>query len=149
MGNAGRYSRKNGDRDSLRSDSEGGIPALGWASMSGIIAATLFLEYVMSWILFFSPGWANGWPFGVRFQSVLSAAATGWISIMLMTLAAGVGALVGFVCALLGIGKTHGRRAYRFWLRLAVVVIICLSVWVFRWISASVWEAFPDGYMPH
>ena len=91
MGNAGRYSRKNGHRDSLRSDSEGGIPALGWASMSGIIAATLFLEYVMSSILFFSPGWANGWPFGVRFQSVLSAAATGWISIMLMTLAAGVG----------------------------------------------------------
>ncbi len=65
---------------------------------------------------------------------------------MLMTAAAGAGAIVGFLCALLRVGERHGREVYRGWLRFAAIVILFLSIWIFRSVYAWVWETFPNGY---
>jgi hypothetical protein len=123
------------------------ISALGWASRAGLAIALLLAEYVLGWFLFFSPGWANGWPFGIRFQTVLSVVVTGWISLIAMTVLAGFGAMVGFVCALLVLGTKHGRRAYRIWLWIAVLAIQCFTSPLFRRIYAFNMEAFLDGYL--
>jgi hypothetical protein len=107
----------------------------------------LFAEYILTWFLFFSPGWANGWPFGMRFQTVLSVSLTGWISVIFMTLSAGVGAVVGFICALLGFGQKHGCRAYRVWLWISAGLILCLSIPSLGRIHAWTMEVFPNGYL--
>src|SRR5208337_541675 len=86
------------------------MSAIDWISIAGLAVLALFSEYILSWILFFSPGWTNGWPFGLSSQTVLSAAITGWISLMLMTAAAGAGAVVGFICSLLRVGEKHGGQ---------------------------------------
>jgi hypothetical protein len=126
---------------------EGTIPALGWASIAGLTVTALIWEYILSWFLFFSPGWANGWPFGVRFQTVLSVAVTGWISLMVMTAAAAAGAMVSFICSLLGLGAKHGRRAYRMWLWISGGLILCLSIPLLGCIHAWTMEVFPNGYL--
>jgi hypothetical protein len=106
----------------------------------------LLSEYIMSWLLFFSPGLWNGWPFGLSFQTVLSVAMTGWTSLMIMTALAAVGAIAGFLCALLGLGRNHGYRAYLVWLRIMAVATICFSIWFFVKTHAWVMEEFPNGY---
>ena len=126
---------------------EGSIPSLGWASIVGLAIAALFAEYIFGWCRFFSPGWANGWPFGVRFQTVISFAMTGWISVISMTASAGAGAIVGFICALLGLGEKNGYRAYRIWLWIAGTAMVCLSIPLFWRIHAWVMEEFPNGYL--
>ncbi len=106
----------------------------------------LFWEYGLGWVIIFSPGWANDPLFGPNFHVVLAIAMTGWVSVLLMTAAAGAGAIVGFLCALLGFGQRHGGEVYRRWLWIAAVVILLLSIWIFRSFYAQVWKTFPDGY---
>jgi len=114
--------------------------------VAGAAVAALFVENILGWILFFSPGWANGWPYGWRFQTVLSVGITGHILIMLMTAAGGVGAIVGFICTLLRVRWEHVGRDYRSWFWFAVV-FLCLSAVIFWRVYLSVWEAFPNGYI--
>ena len=45
------------------------------------------------------PGWANGFPGGFSFQAVLAVGMTAYFSLLLMTAAVGVGAVVGFILA--------------------------------------------------
>jgi hypothetical protein len=123
------------------------MSALGWISIAGKAVGAPFFEYILCWLVFFSPGWANGWPFGLSFQAVLSTAITGWISLVLMTASVGAGAIVGFICALLRVGQKHGGQVYRSWLWFASLVILCLSLWIFANIHAWVWKEFPNGYM--
>jgi hypothetical protein len=99
-------------------------PAVEWIFIAGLAVFYLGFEYWLGFVLLFSPGWACGWPFGVSFQTVLSAVITGGVSIMLWTAAAGEGAIAGFVCALARIGNNQGRRFYRYWLWVAVVIIL-------------------------
>lgn len=68
-----------------------------------VAAAALFIETVVGWFVFFSPGWANGWPTPWSFQIVLSIGLTSQTLVMLMTAALGFGAILGFICTLLGI----------------------------------------------
>ncbi len=125
---------------------EASVSAGGWASRAVLALALLFAEFIWSWCLFFSPGWANGWGF-IRFQTVLSVVVTAWISLVAMTAAVGAGAIVGFICALLGLGTKHGRRVYRIWLWVAAMAILCFSIPIFRHIYALTMEAFPNGYL--
>ena len=126
---------------------EGSISPLGWVSKAGFAVAILFAEYILTWFFFFSPGWANGWPFGIRFQTVLSVALTGWISVILVTASAGVGAIVGFICALLRLGLRQGTRAYRIWLWVSLGLVLCLGIPLLGSIHAWIMEMFPDGYL--
>jgi hypothetical protein len=40
--------------------------------IAGLAAFGLLVEVLLGWFLFFSPGWANGWPFGLSFETVVS-----------------------------------------------------------------------------
>ena len=126
---------------------DGSIPPLGWASKAVFAVTVLFAEYILTWFFFFSPGWANGWPFGIRFHTVLSVALTGWISVILMTALAGVGAIVGFFWALLGLVQKPGSRTYRVWLWISGGLILCLSIPLLGRIHAWTIEVFPNGYL--
>jgi hypothetical protein len=123
------------------------ISAGGWAFRAVLATALLFAEWILGWILFFSPGWANGWPFGIRSQTVLSVVVTGWVSVLMMTTAAGAGAIFGFTCALGGLGTKQGRRAYRIWLWIWAVATVCSSVPLFGRIHAFNMQVFPNGYL--
>jgi hypothetical protein len=113
--------------------------------VAGAAVAALLVENILGWFLFFSPGWANGFPFGLSFQTVLSIGITGYILLMLMTAVTGVGAIVGFTCTLLRVGwERVGRGCIWLWF---VVVFLCLSAGIFLLVYLSVWEAFPDGYI--
>jgi hypothetical protein len=142
--------RRNDSRKSeeppVQSVETSAIGALWWILIAGMALLSLIGVYGLGWCLFFSPGWANDPLFGPNFHAVLATVMTGWVSLLLMTAAAGAGAIVGFLCALLGVGQRHGRRVYRRWLWLAAVVILLLSIWIFRGFHAWVWKEFPDGY---
>jgi hypothetical protein len=99
-----------------------------WVAAASV--AALFIENVLGWLLFFSPGWANGWPFGLSFQLVVSVGLTGYLLLMLMTAAAGVGSIVGFICSLLGVEWEYLGPNHRIWLW-AAVVLSCLIAGVF------------------
>jgi hypothetical protein len=120
---------------------------LQWFLIAAVLAGSCLVgEFVLGCAWFFSPGWANDPLFGPNFHAVLATAITGWIAVMLMTAAAGAGALVGSGCALLEVGERRGRRVYSGWLLFATVVILFLSIWIFRSFYAKVWRDFPDGY---
>jgi hypothetical protein len=122
------------------------IGSVWWISIAGMSLVGLFWEYWLGWVVFFSPGWANDPLFGPNFHAVLATAMTVWFSLLLMTAGASAGAVVGFLCALLGLEQRHGGEVYRRWLWIAAVVILLLSIWIFRSCYAWVWEVFPDGY---
>jgi hypothetical protein len=126
---------------------EAPIPPLGWVSRAGLAIALLFGEFVWSWCLFFNPGWANAWPFGVSFQTVLSVVITGWLALIFMTASAGLGAIIGFICALLRLGTKNGPRAYRLWLWTSGAVSLFSSIPLFARIHAWTMQLFPNGYL--
>jgi hypothetical protein len=120
--------------------------ALAWISIAGMALVGLFWEYLFGFACFFSPGWANDPLFGPNFQAVLAAAITGWISLLLLTAAAGVGAVIGLLFALLRVGERHAGRVYRDWLWFAAAVVLFLSIWIFRSVHDWVWKTFPNGH---
>lgn len=114
----------------------------GWSF--GTFAGLIFLGFGPA----YSPGWANGWPFGLSIQFVWSAGMTVLFSLLLMTAAAGAGAVVGAVCAYCGVGLRHGRAIYAGWLVLCCALALFASLWAFREVHASTWELWPNGYNP-
>jgi hypothetical protein len=118
-----------------------------WFLIAAVLAGSCLVgEFVLGFAWFFSPGWANDPLFGPNFHAVLAAAMTAWVSLLFMTAAAGAGALVGSVCALLGVGEKYGRRVYGGWLLFAAVVILFLSISIYWSFYAQVLQTFPDGY---
>jgi hypothetical protein len=97
----------------------------------------LFVENMLGWFLFFSPGWANGFPFGLSFHTVLSVGMTCQILLMLMTAAAAIAAIVGFICTLLGVEWEYLGRGHRIWLWFAAL-ILCISAGIFTVVYARV-----------
>ncbi len=95
-----------------------------------LTAFGLFVENLVGWALFFSPGWANGWPFGLSFHTVASIGIIVYILLELTTAAAGVGAIVGLICILLRVEEKYESLVYRNW-RWVVIVLLCLSVLLF------------------
>jgi hypothetical protein len=95
-----------------------------WISIVVLALFSLFWEYVFGFCCLFSPGWANDPLFGPDFHTVLATVMTAWIALLLMTAAAGVGAIVGFLCGVLGVGKRYGLPAFRIWLWFAAVTIV-------------------------
>ena len=66
--------------------------ALGWFGVAAMAACLLTGECVFAFCLFFAAGWANGWPFGLSFQLVISVGWTACVSVTVLT------AAVGLVC---------------------------------------------------
>ncbi len=119
---------------------------LCWLGIAGMAVCWLIGEWLFGFFLFFTAGWANGWPFGLSFQLVLSAVMAGYMSLMLMTAAAGVGAIVETFAAEAGVSEERQCQLYIRWLCLAAAVVLCLSIIVFMGLYAWTWKEFPDGY---
>jgi len=116
------------------------------ASTAFAVAVALIGEYELGAVFFFSPGWATGRPFGLSFQAVLAAGTAIWFGVFAMTAAAGAGALLESVAALVGLSARRGWRLYMLWLCLWAAVIMCVSPWVFRSFYDWFWVKFPHGY---
>jgi hypothetical protein len=101
---------------------------------------------MLGWFLFFSPGWANGFPFGMSVQTVLSVGMAGYILLMLTTAATCIGATAALICTLLGVRWERVGRDYRIWFWFAVGFLL-LSGAVYWYCYVCVWEAVPDGYI--
>ncbi len=109
-------------------------------------ACLFYVETLFGWFLFFSPGWANGFPFGLSFQTVLSVSLTGYALLMLMTAAAAIGAIAGSILTLLGLRWERVGRDYRIWIWFAVGLLLLAGA-VYAYFYVVVWQAFPDGYV--
>ena len=81
----------------------------------------LFVENIIGWFLFFSPGWAIDFPFGLSYQTALSIGLTSYLLLMLTTAVACVGGIVGFICTLLRIEWANLGRDRRIWFWFAAV----------------------------
>ena len=134
----------------MKSQTTGGVPwpslALLWFFVTAISACALFAEFFVGALFFFSPGWANGWPFGVSFQLALATGVTIWCAVMLMTAAAGLGAIIGFLCTLFRLGEKRGIRVYCIWLGVAAAITLVVSICIFASTYADALKAFPNGY---
>jgi hypothetical protein len=84
--------------------------ALLWIAIAGIAADWLVCEVLLGWFLFFSPGWANGWPRPLTYQLVLATGLTVYRALQLITAAAGANALVGLILALVGFVRGEKSR---------------------------------------
>ena len=115
-----------------------------FAAVSAVFA--LFVENILSGFLFFTAGWANGWPYGLQFQTVLSAGITIHQLFQLMTASVAVAAIIGFICTLLGIRWERVGRGYAIWIWF-VVISVCICALIFWRNYVWVWEQFPDGYI--
>ena len=94
----------------------------------------------------FSPGWANGWPFGLTIYFVWSAGMSFIVFILLMTAAAGIGAIAVATYADFGGGARPGRAFYTGFLACCCVLALAASRWAFREIYASTLKMWPNGY---
>jgi len=98
--------------------------------IAGLAAIGLLVENFVGWFLFFSPGWANGWPFGLSFHTVASIGAIGYILLELTTAAVGVGAIFGLICIFLRVEEKYESLIYGNWLWI-MIVLLCLSLLLF------------------
>jgi hypothetical protein len=119
---------------------------LYWIGIAALAGFWLAGEWLFAFFLFFTAGWANGWPLGLSFQLVLSVVMTGYMSLMLMTAAIGVGAIIGYLAASAGVREARQWQLYRRWLCFAASVIVCLGIIVFFGLYAWARTEFPDGY---
>jgi hypothetical protein len=101
--------------------------------VAGVSVVFLFVENTLGWFLFFSPGWANGWPGGIRYQTVLSIGTTAYILLELMTAATAVGAAIAFILTLLGVPWERAGRGSRtcVWFLAAFVSLALCLFWYF------------------
>lgn len=61
-------------------------------AIAGLAAVAIPCELFIGFGLWFSPGWANGWP-GLRSQLVLAAGLSAHAAVVLMTMLVGIWAL--------------------------------------------------------
>jgi hypothetical protein len=112
---------------------------------AGLSVVALFVENMLGWFLFFSPGWANGFPFGLSFQAVLSIGMTIYFLLLIVTAVAGVGAIVALILICFQVEDECASWLSRKW-RWFAVVFLCISAWIFWRAYVLVWQSFPDGY---
>ena len=91
-------------------------------------------------------GWANGWPLGLTLHVIWSAGIASLVFLMLLTLAIGLGALVGLVCSWCGIGLRSGRLSFVAWIAVTAVLALIASLYVYKEAHTSALEMWPNGY---
>src|SRR5437868_5264589 len=117
-----------------------------WQRIVGIAVAALAGEFCLGCPFCFAPGWANDWPGSLSIYVVWSAGMTGWISLILLTLAVAVGGPVGLVCSWRGLGQRWGRPIFVAWIAVMAIVTLLASWPMYQDIHRSALEMWPDGY---
>jgi hypothetical protein len=103
-------------------------------------------EAVLSFPLFFSPGWANGWPGGLTIYRVWSTWLTITLFVMLMTIGLGAGALVSLLAWLFPSIRSHTGNVLGTWMVFWTVLCVATCCLAFKEIYASTLEMWPNGY---
>ena len=119
-----------------------------WFAIARRWFLALAVEMGFGFPLAFSPGWANGWPFGLTVYSVWAAGMSILFSVLLVTAAAGVGAVAGAACCAFGVGRRRGWAAYKSWLACSSTLALVGGLWAFGQVCASALEMWPNGYNP-
>jgi hypothetical protein len=118
-----------------------------WLAIAGKSLAALPIVAFFGFPLAFSPGWANGWPFGLTIYSVWSAGMSVLYFLLLMTGGVGLGALVCAGWSYFG-GPRSSKVVYAGWLVCCCVLATLLSLRTFGEIYASTLKMWPNGYNP-
>jgi hypothetical protein len=103
-------------------------------------------ELCFGFSLWFAPGWANGWPFGLTIHVVWSVGMALLLFLVLVTTAAGLGAAVGWVGSQHVVGLRHGRKVYVAWLFLAAAAALALALETYQRTHATTLRMWPNGY---
>ena len=88
-------------------------PELFWLSLAALGACAFVGELRLAWFLFFTHGWAVGWPFGLTFQKVAASVVTFYYALELFTAAVTAGAIVGLICALFQLDEAADADLFR------------------------------------
>jgi hypothetical protein len=97
--------------------------------IAGLAAFGLLVESLVGQFLFFTHGWANGWPFGLSLETVLSVGVTGYVLLELITATTGVGATIGLICICLRVEEEYESLIYRRWPWVVFVLLCIASSW--------------------
>ena len=119
-------------------------PELFWLSLAALGACAFVGELRLAWFLFFTHGWAVGWPFGLTFQKVAASVVTFYYALELFTAAVTAGAIVGLICALFQLDEKRQTQIFFGWLSLAGLAILCFSVFNFIYQYDLIGPEFPD-----
>ena len=119
-----------------------------WLAMARWSLLALVGEVFFGFGFAFNPGWANGWPFGLTIYTVWSTGMSVLFSLLVITAAAGVGAIAGAACSYLGAGLRHGRTVYAAWLACSGALALVAGFWAFGQVYDSTWKMWPNGYNP-
>ncbi len=119
-----------------------------WLTIFGWSLLALGAEIFFGFGFAFSPGWAEGWPFGLSIYSVWSAGMSFVFFLVLMTASVGIGAMTGAACSNYGVGLRCGRVVYAGWLMYSCFMALWVALWAFREIFASSLLMWPTGYNP-
>jgi hypothetical protein len=96
--------------------------------------------------LSFAPGWANGWPFGLTIHAVWSGTMALLLFLVLMTVAASLGAVIGYTGNRFATGRRLGGSVYVIWLVVAAALALGVGVWAYQEIHAATLRMWPNGY---
>ncbi len=116
-----------------------------WNAITLGAIAAFASEAWVGFSLWFAPGWANGWPGGLRIHTVWSTGMAGLLFLLTLTLAVGVGAAVGYLCIRFEVGHRWGHRVFAAWLIAATVLAFAMSYVAFAKIYASTLEMWPKA----
>lgn len=122
------------------------MTSASWKRLVVIASVVFVCSACFGFQLFFAPGWANGWPFGLTVHSIWSVGIAFIVFALLMALAIGVGAFVGLLLSLRGIGSRLVRSVYITWLLIAATSIMLVSMWIYQGAHASALHMWPNGY---
>ncbi|SIO62652.1 hypothetical protein SAMN05444166_7110 [Singulisphaera sp. GP187] len=113
-----------------------------------LILSALMLEAWIGVSLYFAPGWANGWPFGLTIYRVWSGGMAVIGCLMFVTLAAGIRAAI---CPLRLRYLGEFRFAWlvcRAWLMVCAIATAILGMVIYRTLIAETLKMWPNGYHP-
>jgi hypothetical protein len=122
------------------------LTSTSWKRLVIVALVATVGEMYFGFALFFAPGWANEWPFALTIHSVWAAGIALMLFVVLMTLGAGLGGLVGLMCSWRGIGSKHGLSVYITWLLLMATMVLLASTWMYRAAHAAALQMWPNGY---
>jgi hypothetical protein len=106
----------------------------------------LAAEAVVSFPLWFAPGWANGWPGGLTIHQVWSTCFTIMLFIMLITVGVGLGSAISLVVCIFTRGRGQAGSVFGVWIVIWTIISAAVCFLAFKWMYASTLEMWPGGY---
>lgn len=115
-----------------------------WPAVAGSAGVAFAAEAFAGFGLWFAPGWANRWPGGPSIHLVWPAGLTAVAGAMLLTAAAGVGAVLAAAYQRRA-GRPPGRRALLAWLAASVAGTVVAVAYLFAVLRADALAMWPNG----